>query len=59
MPTPRRSGGSSVTSSPEINTRPESGCTSPATSRSTVVLPQPDGPSRANSSPSSTWKDTS
>src|SRR5271163_2718496 len=39
--------------------RPLSGCSKPAISRNSVVLPQPDGPSSANSSPCSTDSDTS
>ena len=38
-------------SSPSTSTSPESGCSNPASTRSAVVLPQPDGPSRARSSP--------
>jgi hypothetical protein len=37
---------SPVTSTPSIRTRPEVGCANPATIRSKVVLPQPDGPSK-------------
>src|SRR5690606_4617751 len=50
----RCSGGRSVTSRPWIKTRPVSGCSSPATRRSRVVLPQPEGPTTATSSPSAT-----
>src|SRR5690606_21912282 len=45
------SGPSPVTSSPATSTRPASGRRKPAIIRSVVVLPQPDGPSRATSSP--------
>ena len=52
---PCRTGGARaavpVTSSPSTRIRPESGVSNPATSRSTVVLPLPDGPSRATISP--------
>src|SRR5262245_60678019 len=36
---------------------PDSGARNPPTSRSVVVLPQPDGPSNATSSPGSTASD--
>src|SRR5512144_1703944 len=54
----RRSGG--TTNAGEESTRsptrisPASGARKPATSRSVVVLPHPDGPSRATSSPGRT-----
>ena len=51
MPMSRRFGGTSVTSLPSITTRPEVGRSKPATSRSAVVLPQPDGPSSETNSP--------
>ena len=38
---------------------PADGSTKPAISRSVVVLPQPDGPSRQTSSPCSMRSDTS
>src|SRR4051794_25096823 len=38
-------------SCPPIRIRPTVGCSSPATIRSVVVLPQPDGPSRAKNEP--------
>src|SRR5215212_5565663 len=47
-------GGMAATSSPPIRIWPEPGVSSPATSRSTVLLPLPDGPSRTSSSPSAT-----
>ena len=50
-PTPRRCGGRCSTDSPSISTSPASGRSSPAISRSTVVLPQPDGPSSAAHAP--------
>ena len=56
MPILRFSGGSAqpgrpTTASPSF-TLPASGISKPATSRSSVVLPQPDGPSSAKNSPS-------
>jgi hypothetical protein len=48
-----------VTSSPPIRMRPLETGSSPATMRSVVVLPQPDGPRRVTSSPGATVKDTS
>ncbi len=39
--------------------RPASGCSKPATMRSVVVLPQPEGPSSVSSSPGSTVRLTS
>src|SRR5215831_10371290 len=47
MPYRRCSGGSAVTTSPSTTIRPASGDSNPATSRSTVVLPLPDGPRSA------------
>src|SRR5579864_7089962 len=58
MLTGRRYGGTWVTSLPSMTMRPWSGVSNPAISRSSVVLPQPDGPSSANNSPSSTDSDT-
>ena len=40
-----------VMSDPSSTMRPERGLSRPATARIVVVLPQPDGPSRATSSP--------
>jgi hypothetical protein len=58
MPTPRASGGTSrlglATTSPRKLTVPASGASKPAMSRRVVVFPQPEGPSRATISPSST-----
>src|SRR5579862_830226 len=51
MLTGRRCGGTPVMSSPSIRMRPASGVSSPASRRKSVVLPQPEPPSRANSSP--------
>src|SRR5882672_10105401 len=39
-------------SRPPIRTQPESGASRPATTRSSVDLPQPDGPSSTTNSPS-------
>ena len=58
MFTGRRLGGTWVTSWPSIRMRPSSGVSSPATMRRSVVLPQPEGPSRAKNSPSSMDRDT-
>ena len=51
MPMSRRLAGMSVMSRPSTRTRPESSRSSPASERSAVVLPQPEGPSSATSSP--------
>ena len=51
MLTGRRCGGTPVMSWPSIRMRPASGVSKPAIMRSRVVLPQPEPPSRANSSP--------
>src|SRR5260370_41746098 len=45
MATPRRDGGSRVTSRPAMVTVPESGVSSPAMMRSVVDFPHPEGPS--------------
>src|SRR5215831_15622194 len=55
----RRWGGSSFTRRPRIRISPASGWTNPAISRSSVVLPQPEGPSSVANSPSGTASDTS
>ena len=47
------------TSSPSKRTAPASGTSSPAMMRSSVVLPEPDGPSSATSSPAGTSRLTS
>src|SRR6476660_90339 len=44
--------------SPSNDTSPASGQSSPAMIRSSVVLPEPEGPSSANNSPSPTFKST-
>src|SRR6266545_1115679 len=54
----RARGGNPVTSCPSISTVPLVGCSSPATVRNRVVLPHPDGPSRARYSPSSVARST-
>ena len=48
-----------VTSAPPIMIRPALGSSSPAISRSVVVLPQPDGPSSVTSVPRAMLKLTS
>ena len=59
MPSLRRSGGTnspataSLTTRPPITIEPVSLRSSPATMRSVVVLPQPDGPSSVTNSPCS------
>src|SRR6185295_16954011 len=59
MPKLRRSGGRRVTSSSCTRIRPRSGASKPAISRSAVVLPLPEGPSRARISPLSTVSERS
>ena len=59
MPTPRVRAGRVVTSSPSISTVPLSGLSRPAITRSSVLLPLPDGPSSAVSEPSGTVTVTS
>src|SRR5258705_8733633 len=62
MPSSRERGGTRMpragddTSLPPILISPEVGCSRPATQRSVVVLPQPDGPSRTTISPAGTAK---
>src|SRR5690242_18372349 len=51
MPTPRRAGGTSLTRRSSKRTSPASGRSKPATSRSVVVLPHPEPPTSATSSP--------
>ena len=59
----RRSGGTTVRADDRHRSptqiSPASGVRKPATSRSVVVLPQPDGPSSATSSPGWTSSDSS
>src|SRR5450432_1646460 len=59
MPTLRRRTGSDRKSSPSKRTSPASGCSSPASTRSNVVLPEPEGPSSARNSLSRACSDTS
>src|SRR6266571_5406971 len=54
MPMLRSYGGSGSTRRSPKRISPPSGCAKPATSRSSDVLPQPEGPSSVNSSPSAT-----
>ena len=54
MAMPRLAGGTAVTSAPSISTRPEVESSSPAMTRSSVDLPQPDGPTNTTNSPSFT-----
>src|SRR6478672_12895559 len=62
MPMLRRRGGTKTPASGEVTTRPPIlivppvGCSRPATQRSVVVLPQPEGPSRTTISPAGTTK---
>ena len=55
----RRSGASRVMSRSPIRNRPLVGLRKPAIVRSSVVLPQPDEPSNATSSPRPTASDRS
>ncbi len=54
MPVSRRCAGRSVMSRPPKRIRPASGAVNPAMQRRSVVLPQPDGPSRKKISPPAT-----
>ena len=54
MPIWRRLGGRSSMLAPSISTWPSAWRVKPATMRSSVVLPQPEGPSSARISPGST-----
>src|ERR1700730_14536870 len=62
MPRSRSRGGTRMpragddTTRPAILISPAVGCSSPATQRSVVVLPQPEGPSSTTISPLGTWK---
>ena len=51
MPMSRLAAGTDEMSLPSTRTDPVSAVSKPATMRSAVVLPQPDGPSNATSSP--------
>ena len=59
MLTSRSLAARSVTSAPPITTRPLVTASRPATIRSVVVLPQPEGPSSVTSSAGATVNDTS
>src|ERR1700712_3747231 len=65
MPTLRDLGATSTpacgsdTTDPPMRMRPDVGCSSPATQRKVVVLPQPEGPSSATISPAAIVKLTS
>ncbi len=59
MLTARRCGGTEARSCPSSRTLPVSGISSPASRRSNVVLPQPEGPSRAKNSPGKMSSDKS
>ncbi len=59
MDTSRSFAGSMVTSLPPIRMRPSVGCSSPASMRNVVVLPQPEGPSSVTSVPGSIVSDRS
>jgi len=54
----RAYGGWRVTSTPASSTVPASGRSNPAISRSSVVLPEPEGPSIVKNSPSATSRST-
>src|ERR1700739_4249578 len=62
MPRSRSRGGTRMpragddTTRPAMLMSPEVGCSRPATQRSVVVLPQPDGPSNTTISPAGTEK---
>ena len=56
---PRFCGGSRVASVPDTTIVPESGTSSPAITRSSVDLPEPEGPSSAVSLPSGASIETS
>ena len=59
MPMSRLAAGTAEMSLPSISTSPASANSKPATIRSAVVLPQPDGPSSATSSPGAMSSDMS
>src|SRR6185436_7313426 len=62
MPRSRKRGGTRIprsgddTTLPAMSISPDVGCSSPATQRSVVVLPQPEGPSKTTISPAGTAK---
>ncbi len=53
MESPRFAGGTSTTLAPSIKMRPPLTSSSPAIIRRSVVLPQPDGPTKTTNDPSS------
>src|SRR6478672_26414 len=55
---PRLAGGTSFTTSPSIAMVPEETVSRPQISRSSVDLPQPDGPTNTTNSPSATARST-
>ena len=55
---PRLSGGACVMSRPATEIFPAFTGTKPETARSSVVLPQPEGPSNATNSPAATERET-
>ena len=57
MAIPRSGGSASLTSMSSIMIRPDDTFSSPAIMRRRVDLPQPDGPTRTQNSPSSTCRD--
>src|SRR5579871_3083166 len=57
MPISRLAAGTEEMSLPSTSTEPVSAISKPATMRSAVVLPQPDGPSSATSSPGAISRD--
>src|SRR6266508_5376768 len=59
MATSRSRGGTSFTRRPAIEISPSVTSSSPATIRSSVDLPQPDGPTKTRNSPGATASDTS
>ncbi len=59
MPTPRKCGGTPEMSWPSIKSSPLWCWLKPAISRSSVDLPEPEGPSSAKNSPGSIFKLTS
>ena len=58
MAMPRLEGARSLTRWPSNSMSPEVMSSSPATSRSSVDLPQPDGPTKTMNSPSSISRST-
>src|SRR5438552_10046219 len=52
-------GDTPFTTLPPIRMRPRVGLSSPATQRSAVVFPHPDGPTRIMNSPSAIWSERS